>query len=119
MKYLLTLLLFALTYVSEAQLPVIKTTEAKDYVGKEVLLEGKIVRIKHHQSEKTGLFVVFVDLDKSYPGNDVGVTIFESNYIDSPDESKLIGKTVQIKGTIVVYGDKYKLLIDKKDKIAL
>jgi starvation-inducible outer membrane lipoprotein len=118
MKYLITLLLFALTYVSEAQLPVIKTTEAKDYVGKEVLLEGKIVRIKHYQTE-TGLFVVFVDLDKRYPTNEVGVTIYESNYVDSGDENKLYGKTVQIKGTIVARGDKYKLEVNHKEKIAL
>jgi starvation-inducible outer membrane lipoprotein len=132
MKYLLTLFLFVLTYVSEAQLPVItttvsdaqlpviKTTEAKDYVGKEVLLEGKIVRIKHHQTEQTGLFIVFVDLDKSYPANDVGVTIYESNFIDSgQDESKLYGKMVQIRGTIITYKDKYKLQVNHKEKITL
>lgn len=111
-------LLLSFTYAS-AQVDTITTERVKEYIGKEVILKGKIVSFKNYTS-KDGKQMLFLDIDQSYPNNLIGVTIFEDILSKIKyTQAELYNKQVYIQGKIDIYRDKPNLVLRKVENIQI
>ena len=96
------LILFLLCFSSSilAQ-ETITSEQAKDYIGKEVVLKGKIASIKLASEGKT---TNYINIDKAYPNN-VFTVVVSNKYLEEHklDIANSVGKEITVKGTISVY----------------
>ena len=89
----------------------ITATQAKDFVGKEVILVGKVVGTKP-MTTKIGDPLLLLDIDKAYPDNNLTVVIF--NQILSKlkfNEGDLRNKSIKAKGFVSNYKEKLQIII--------
>jgi hypothetical protein len=63
---LLLTFLFAFQHQTHAQVDTITTAQAKNYIGKEVVLKGKLMGIKPY-TDRNGQDILFLDIDDRYP----------------------------------------------------
>ncbi|WP_395054444.1 hypothetical protein [Flavobacterium sp.] len=80
---------------------VITSQQAKDYIGKEVVLKGKIASIKLASEGKS---TNYINIDKAYPNN-VFTVVVSNKYLEENklDIANSVGKEITVKGTITVY----------------
>ncbi len=109
-----TFFIFSFTF-AQGQIDTITSTQVNSYVGKDVFLKGKVVSLKNHTA-KNGDIMLFLDLDKSYPNNAIGITIYSEvlSKLSTPP-SQLYNKFVLIKGKIELYRNKPDLVIKKHE----
>lgn len=79
----------------------ITTSQAKEYIGKEVILKGKIASFKLASEGKS---TNYINIDKPYPDN-VFTIVMSNKYLEEHqlDLSQSVGKEIKVKGTISVY----------------
>ncbi len=118
MNRLLIALLICLGNIAFAQ-ETITSTQVKDYLGKEVYLTGKVVDSKQLMS-KADKPVLFLNLDKAYPQNDVVVVIFDSVLAKLKfTEADLQGKTIKVKGTVSIYKEKHQIKLENEANLSI
>jgi hypothetical protein len=105
--------------VSFGQSDTISTGQASKYIGKEVLLVGKVVGFKNYVS-KQGKAMVFLDLDESYPNNPVGITIFEEvlNQLKLK-ESEIFNHKICIRGIVELYKEKPSIVLKREQDLTV
>lgn len=112
---LLTILIgFQIT--AHAQADTITTAQAKDYIGKEVVLKGKLLGIKPY-TDKNGQDILFLDIDDRYPNTAVSVTVFSDALPDIKLTEADINKTIYISGELTLYRDKPSIGITKAEQV--
>lgn len=90
----------------------ITTALAKDFIGKEVVLKGKIVGTKIY-TNKEGQKMLFLDIDDRFPNAQINVVMFDEILQQfKTTESELLNKGVKIKGVINLYRNKPQLIIE-------
>jgi chitinase len=100
---LLTIFLILITIVNVHAQDTITTKQVNQYLNKEVVLKGRIVHIKDHQTDQ-GDKMVFIDLDEKYPNNLISVAIYEGVLAQIKlSIYDLLNKQVFNKGTITKY----------------
>ena len=95
-------------------LKVVGVCNATGEIGKEVIVEGKIV-----DGYKSKTYTVFLNFEKPYPNNCFTSVIFSSDqykFVQSP-ESYYSGKTVRIKGKIQEYQGKPEIILKDPSQI--
>ncbi|MFN4182935.1 MAG: hypothetical protein ACK4G3_07020 [bacterium] len=97
-----------------SDLKVIPYTEAPNYIGQEVIVEGTIVRIG--SSKKGTLFLNFC-LD--YRKCPFYAVIFASNASLFPNIRQYEGKKVRIRGTIQTYRNQAEIILNSPAQIRL
>ncbi|MHA2611390.1 MAG: hypothetical protein V2G33_03290 [bacterium JZ-2024 1] len=97
-----------------SDLKVISYTEAPNYIGQEVIVEGTVVRIG--SSKKGTLFLNFC-LD--YRKCPFYAVIFASNASLFPNIRRYEGKRVQIRGTIQTYRNQAEIILNNPAQIRL
>jgi len=97
-------------------LRVVSACEAKNYIGKEVIVEGKIAEV--YQSGKEN---VFLNFEKPYPNQCFTVVIFSSDVSYFPEDIKGIytGKIVRVKGIVKEYKGKPEIILKSPLNIRL
>jgi hypothetical protein len=97
----------------------ITSSQAKDFVGKEVFLTGKVAGTKL-LSTKAGEPMMLVDIDKHYPENDVKVVIY-SEIISKLKftEADLQGKTVKVKGKVGIFKEKPQIILENEASLVI
>lgn len=100
MKFFLIIFLFAITSHSFAQ-DTITAQKAKEYIGKEVVLIGKIASFKVASEGKS---TNFINVDKAYPNN-VFTVVVTNKYLQEKNIqlSNSKGKKIIAKGIISIY----------------
>jgi len=100
MKKLFIIIFSILVTTSFAQ-ETITTSQAKEYIGKEVILKGKIASIKLASEGKS---TNYINIDKPYPEN-VFTVVISNKYLEEHqlDLSQSVGKEITVKGIISVY----------------
>jgi micrococcal nuclease len=95
-------------------LKVIGACQARDYHGKEIIVEGKVADV--YLSKTNTLFLNF---EKPYPNQCFTGVIFSSNlYKFAKDpENYYLNKTVRIRGEIKEYRGKPEIILEKPDQI--
>ncbi len=119
-KYFLSALMFALTPVMaeppvippEAGLPVIDWQDAKNYMDKPVIVQGRIVQAKNIGRH---CFLNF-DMARTFTA-----VIHEPNYknFPTPPEGMYANKLIRIRGVISTYNDRPQIEIVKPDQVTI
>ena len=100
MKTILTLALVLISSLSFSQ-EKITTSQAKENLGKEVILKGKVASIKLASEGRT---TNYINIDKAYPDN-IFTVVLTNKYLEEHqlDIANSVGKEITVKGTISVY----------------
>ena len=97
-------------------LNVIKASKAKNYVGKNVIVEGYVI-----DTYRSTTNTVFLNFEKPYPNAYFTGVIFSSNqykFMQQPEDYYL-NKTIRIKGIIKTYKSKPEILLESPNQIEL
>ena len=95
----------------------INTMQAKDYIGKDACVCGKVVSTKYSENGKTN--PTYINLDKKFPDQIFTLMIFgkdRENFSYKPEDF-LQGKTVCIKGKIGEYKGIAQIIANKEKQI--
>lgn len=113
-----TFFIFSFTF-AQGQIDTITTTQVNSYVGKDVFLKGKVVSSKNHTA-KNGDIMLFIDLDKPYPNNAIGITFYSEvlSKLSTPP-SQLYNKYVLVRGKINLYRDKPNMVVKNEEDLKI
>jgi hypothetical protein len=91
----------------------ITASQAKDFVGKEVFLTGKVAGARLFQ-RPTG-DMLLLNIDKPHPSNDVTVVI-EGEVISKGkfSETALHGKSIKVKGIVSIFKEKPQIKVENE-----
>lgn len=92
---------------------IIPVCDAKNYIGREVIIEGVVADVYQSQSQ-----TVFLNFGKPYPDNCFAAVIFKSKLANFPEslESAYAGKTLRISGIIQDYQGKAEIILDSSEQ---
>lgn len=97
----------------------INTTQARDFIGKDACVCGKVVSTKYNENGKTN--PTYINLDKKYPDQVFTLMIFgkdRENFSYKPEEF-LQGKTICIKGKVAEYKGTPQIIANKEKQIEI
>jgi hypothetical protein len=96
----------------------ITASQAKDFVGKEVVLTGKVAGSRLF-TRATGNMLL-LNIDKTYPNNEVTVLI-EDDVLDKIKltEADLQNKTIRVKGTVTIFKDKPQIKLQNEADLTI
>lgn len=95
----------------------INTLQARDYIGKEACVCGKVVSTKFSENGKTN--PTYINLDKKYPEQVFTLMIFgqdRQNFSYKPEEF-LQGKTICVKGKVGEYKGTPQIIANKEKQV--
>lgn len=97
-------------------LRVISACEAQNYIGEEMIVEGKLAQV--YQSEKGN---VFLNFEKEYPNQCFTVVIFKSDRNRFPGnlEELYLGKRLRVQGLIKEYKGKPEIILSSPSFIKI
>jgi hypothetical protein len=104
-------------HFTHAQADTITTAQAKDYIGKEVVLKGKLLGIKPY-TDRNGQDILFLDIDDRYPNTAVSVTVFSDAMPNIKLTAADINKTIYISGELTLYRDKPSITISDARQVS-
>jgi micrococcal nuclease len=95
-------------------LKVISACEAKNYYGKEMIIEGKIANTYRSKTN-----TVFLNFEKSYPNHCFTAVIFKSDQVNfsSAPEKYYANKVVRLRGEIKEYQGKPEIILKTPSQI--
>jgi hypothetical protein len=96
----------------------ITASQAKDFVGKEVFLTGKVAGSRLFQ-RPTG-DMLLLNIDKPHPENEITVVI-EANVLSKGKftEESLKGKQVQVKGVVSIFKEKPQIILENEANLTI
>ena len=96
----------------------ITASQAKDFVGKEVFLTGKVAGSRLFQ-RPTG-DMLLLNIDKPHPSNDITVVI-EGEVISKGkfSEASLQGKSIKVKGIVSIYKEKPQIKLENEANLTI
>jgi hypothetical protein len=117
MKNLFLVLFVCISFSAFSQ-EIITASQAKDFVGKEVFLTGKVAGSRLFQ-RPTG-DMLLLNIDKPHPSNDITVVI-EGDVISKGkfSEATLQGKSVKVKGTVSIYKEKPQIKVENEANLII
>ncbi len=96
---------------------VVGTCEAGKYLGRELIVEGKVADTYHDLKSNT----VFLNFEKAYPNQCFTGVIFSSNlykFVQNP-EIYYLGKTVRIMGEVKEYQGRPEIILETPNQIEI
>lgn len=118
MKKLLLVLFVFIGFTAFSQ-ETITSTQVKNFVGKEVILIGKVMGAKQTMT-KAGEPMLLIDLDKAYPENDCRIIIFSEIISRTKfNETTFLGKTIKIKGKVGIFKEKPQIILENEANLTI
>ncbi|MHA2620620.1 MAG: hypothetical protein V2G42_02655 [bacterium JZ-2024 1] len=93
--------------------PVIDYTEAPKYIGQEVTVRGKVVRVAKPRE------TTFINFCMDYRSCEFSAVIFKSAASKFPDVDSWEGKTVEITGKIKEYQGRAEIVLDSPSQVRI
>jgi len=90
----------------------IKSEDAGNYLGKEVIVVGELTQVVTTRSGTT-----FLNIDGKYPKNIFTAVIFKDYKDIFKDVKKLEAKKVEIKGKVKEYKVIYEIILEKEEQL--
>ena len=117
MKKLLTILI-TLIYFNAFSQETITASQAKDFVGKEVILTGKVAGSRLFQ-RPTG-DMLLLNIDKPHPENEITVVI-EADVLSTGKftEESLKGKQIKVKGVVSIFKEKPQIILENEASLII
>ena len=94
--------------------PVITPDQAAKYVGKEVIVQGKITQIA-----LTVNLTTHINFGGLYPNHVFTATIFKAKQTQFPGVRDYEGKVVQVQGVVHLYRGKPEIVLEERAQIRL
>jgi micrococcal nuclease len=94
---------------------VVEACEAGKYLGREMIVQGKVVDTYHHLKSNT----VFLNFEKAYPNQCFTAVVFSSNlykFVQNP-ENYYLNKTVRIMGKVKEYQARPEIILEEPFQI--
>lgn len=92
---------------------IIKDTEAKNYVGENVTVTGKIAAVVKRPK------VNYLNFGKNYPNQTFTAVIFPDDADEFGDLNEFKGKEVEVSGVISLYNGKPQIILKSKNQIKI
>jgi len=96
---------------------VVAACEAGQYLGRELIVEGKVADTYHDSKSNT----VFLNFEKAYPNHCFTGVIFSSDlykFVQNPEDYYL-NKTVRIMGEVKEYQGKPEIILETPNQIEI
>lgn len=114
------LLLFSILFLSfnAFSQETIISSQAKDFVGKEVFLTGKVAGSRLFQ-RPTG-DMLLLNIDKPHPENEITVVI-EADVLSKGKftEESLKGKQIKVKGVVSIFKEKPQIILENEANLII
>lgn len=83
----------------------ITAAQAKDFIGKEVILQGKVAGTRQFSNQSGELLLI--NIDKAFPDNEITVVV-RGEVLKKVKftEADLKDKSIKVKGTVSIFRDK-------------
>ena len=104
-KLILFFMIISLSFAS------IKTTQAKNYIGQQEEVCGKVDGIYHHRNGH-----IFLNIDGKYPNQKMSVIIWK-NYVNNFNGIHFLNKIICVKGIIKEYKNKPEMFLENKSQL--
>ncbi|PWU18140.1 MAG: hypothetical protein C5B50_09875 [Verrucomicrobia bacterium] len=91
----------------------INAAEARQYVGTNAVVSGKVAEV--HKSRS----VVSINFEKPYPNSPFAAIIFAANTNSFPDPDKFKDQTLEITGIIKSYQGRAEIILTKTSQLAV
>jgi DNA/RNA endonuclease YhcR with UshA esterase domain len=115
----LFLVLFVCIGFSAFSQETITASQAKDFVGKDVLLVGKVAGSKQIIS-KSEQPILFINIDKEYPDNEIVIVVFSEVLSKLKFTGMaLSGKTIKVKGKVGIYKEKPQIKVENEANLTI
>jgi len=108
-----SILALAAFIAAPASAAVIPASAASSHAGQSVTVEGVVSEVHTARSGKE----TFIDMGGAYPNQAFTAVIFAASMSAVGDVSGLTGKTVDVTGTIQMYGGKPEVIITSRAQI--
>ena len=117
MKKLLFLLFICRGFNAFAQ-ETITASQAKDFVGKEVILTGKVAGSRLFQRQTGDMLLL--NIDKPHPSNEVTIVV-EGEVLSKGKftEAALQDKNIKVKGIVSIYKEKPQIKLDNEANLTV
>ncbi|WP_064197782.1 MULTISPECIES: hypothetical protein [Emticicia] len=114
----LFLVLFVCIGFSAFSQETITASQAKDFVGKEVFLTGKVAGSRLFQRPMGDMLLL--NIDKPHPSNDITVVV-EGEVISKGkfSEATLQGKSIKVKGIVSIYKEKPQIKLESEANLTI
>jgi len=101
---------------SKTGLGVVNACNAKEQVGREVLVEGKVADVYHSDTD-----TIFLNFEKVYPNQCFTAVIFKSDLFRFPSqlEERYYRKTVRVKGIVEEYEGRPEIILKTPSQIEI
>lgn len=97
----------------------ITASQAKDFVGKDVFLVGKVAGSKQMIS-KSDQPILFINIDKDYPDNEIVIVVFSEVLSKLKfTETALSGKTIKVKGKVGIFKEKPQIILENEVNLTI
>lgn len=84
---------------------IISATEAKDHVDESVIVTGKVAQVSIREK------MVYLDIDKPYPGSPLSAVIFAAKTNQFGDLEKLKDKNVELSGKVAQFRERVEIVL--------
>ena len=115
MVVLVGLAALALPGVARPQSRIVPDSQAAQYVGQTVTVEGTVAQVSVSQRSNT----TFLNFGDRYPNHTFTAVIFRSAAARFPNPQQWEGKRVRVTGTVRLYRGKPEIVLDNPSQITL
>jgi hypothetical protein len=117
MKNLLICVIVLLANVCLAQTDTLKAAQAKEYIGKEIIVKDIIAgaRLFDKPDKKTFL----INLAERYPNTPLTVVLYDEAYLKLEPKADIEGKTITVKGLVTLFNEKIQIVISDLKNIKI
>lgn len=109
MKNILVLIFVAFSFQSFSQSDTLKAIQAKDFVGKEIIVKDLIAGARFFERPDKKTFLI--NLAERYPDTPLTVVLYDQNYVGLEPKENLDGKEIVVKGVVSVFNDKIQIVV--------
>lgn len=106
------LLIFALVFLSElaiAQTDTLKASQAKDFVGKEIIVKDIVAGARFFDRPEKKTFLI--NLAERYPNTPLTVVLYDQTYLALEQKENLDGKNIEVKGVVTLFNEKVQIVV--------
>lgn len=117
MKKLIFLFLFFWSKLAYGQADTLKASQAKDFVGKEIIVKDVIAGARFFDRPEKKTFLI--NLSERYPNTPLTVVLYDANYTNLPIKENLEGKNIAVKGIVTVFNDKVQIVVSDLENLRI
>jgi hypothetical protein len=110
LKYLLISSFFLFATIANAQKDTLTALQAKDYVGKQIVVKDIIAGARLFERPEKTTFLI--NLAERYPNTPLTVVLYDTVYKALSQKENLDNKTLIVNGTVSIFNQKLQIVVE-------